>query len=130
MKFLKTIDMVCNREILLNLQGAQITYIEKVGPKITLVHFATGGTVKIPIAMEVFQAQLIDANSPEPQMVTVNAPIETMKSEGMVSHRSAPFMIGNEETDRRKIPDRRSTSALEHPPQKPDKHDKPKKDDK
>lgn len=119
MKFINTKDLICGREISLNLQGVDITYIEKVGPKVSVVHFANGGVVKVPLSKDYIVSQLMEANSPNFMMM--GSPLfqpmlnrEDLEVKQMIREGEA-LMAGG---DRRKGADRR-TSALEKHPEKP-----------
>lgn len=138
MKFLETRDLVCNRDISLNLQSTQITYIETISSKISTIHFANGSHVKVPLSRAQLVSALEAANDPGPDMIMMAAPLPTKRSTPSFSSdiyeaqitEANPFVPGNPETDRRKPgTDRRSTSALEAPPKKPGDKDKTKKED-
>ena len=135
MKFLETRDLVCNRDISLNLQSSQITYIESISPKISTIHFATGGHVKVPLSRAQLVSAIEAANDSGPSMLMINAtepksaPFNSNVFETQIQ-KTNPFIPGDPETDRRKPgTDRRSTAALEAPPKKPGDKDKAKKDE-
>jgi hypothetical protein len=132
MKFINTTDLICGREISLNIQNVEINYVEKVGPKISIIHFSKGGIVKVPLSKDYIVSQLLEANAPQyvitsvpqfPQMPSGPMKTPAYSKEDMelkeILKDGTALMEGGE---RRKA-ERRSVSAIEKPPTKPKSED-------